>query len=134
VTRTNADIVRGGFDALERLDMDAFVADWHPEVVWDVSGYDGWPGDRTAYRGKGEILAEFANFLTRLESQHIDMHEIREVGDDCAIALYHETRRMHDVPEPIEVDVGIVYLMRDGQILRMEVYTGHDRAREAAGL
>ena len=55
----NVAIVRRGFDAFESKDMDAFVADWDPEV-------------------------------------------------------------------------GILYTLRDRRVRRMEVYTGHERARRAA--
>ena len=42
----NVEIVRRGFDAFETMDMDAFIADWHPDVIWDVRGYRDWPGSR----------------------------------------------------------------------------------------
>ena len=40
------ELVRRGFDAFETMDMEQFTAGWAPDVLWDVSGYDGWPGSR----------------------------------------------------------------------------------------
>ena len=36
-------IVQRGFDALETADMDAFTADRHPHVVWDLTHHETWP-------------------------------------------------------------------------------------------
>ena len=44
-------IVQRGFDAFETADMDAFTADWHPDVVWDLRHHETWAGDRYEYVG-----------------------------------------------------------------------------------
>jgi ketosteroid isomerase-like protein len=131
---SNVDIVRRGFVALETLDLDALVAGWDPDVVWDVSGYDGWPGEHTVYRGPATILAEFGRFMTTIESQEVDVKEIRELDPSRVLALYTEVRRDRRFTEPTTLDVGIVYTLAEGRIVHMAVHTGHDRARRAAGV
>lgn len=129
----NVEIVRRGFDAFETMDMDAFTADWHPDVVWNVEGYKDWPGSRHEYRGAPEILAEFANFLGSVRSQHLSGLEVVALDEERVLAIYVERRITEDNPIPVDLDVGILYwLQDDGQIVRIEVYTGHDEARAAA--
>lgn len=59
---SNVDVVRRGFVGFQKLDMDAFVADWARDVVWDVRGYKDWSGTKTQYRGAHEVLAAFASY------------------------------------------------------------------------
>ena len=128
------DIVRRGFDAFETADMAVFMADWAEDVVWDVSHYDGWPGDRTSYQGAADILGAFGQFLAQMRVQRIDMHEISELPDGRVIAIYSETRGFVDSTEEETVEIGILYWLEDGVIERIEVHTGHASARAAAGL
>jgi ketosteroid isomerase-like protein len=130
----NEDVVRRGFAAFDTLDMDAFVADWHPDVIWDVSRYEGWPGDRVEFRGVADILAHFAEFHRDAHGLTVDIHEIRALDDERVIAVYTETRRDDDSDTRTSTDIGIVYRLEDGKVTRMEVYTGHQAARRAAGL
>jgi len=127
------ELVRRGFDAFETMDMEQFTAGWAPDVLWDVSGYDGWPGSRECYRGAAEILAEFGSFMTTVRSLRIDVHEVRRVGERV-LALYTEYRRDEGQADEAVLDIGIVYTFDGGEIVRMDVHTGHPNARTAAGL
>ena len=129
----NVDIVRRGFEAFQTMDMDAFTADWHPQVVWNVEGYRDWPGTQREYVGAAEILAEFAKFLGTVKSQHLSGLEVEALDDERVLAIYVERRITEDNPIPVDLDVGILYWLDDaGAITRIEVYTGHDDARRAA--
>ena len=122
------DVVRRGYDAFADLDMDRFVADWHPEIVWDVSGYEGWPGQATTYTGADDILSEFANLMTHKGGVTIEDLRLEALGGGRVIALYRECFRDRDTGEPQTQDVGIIYLVLDGLVERVEVFTGHDAA------
>jgi ketosteroid isomerase-like protein len=127
------ELVRRGFDAFETMDMEQFTAGWAPDVLWDVSGYEGWPGAEHQYRGAAEILAEFGKFMSTVRSLRVDVHEVRRVGDRV-LALYTERRRDEGQAEEAVLDIGIVYTLDGGEITRMDVHTGHPNARRAAGL
>jgi ketosteroid isomerase-like protein len=130
---SNLDIVRRGFDA-ETMDMDAFTADWAPDLVWDVHGYEDWPGDKTQYTGAPEILAEFGNFMGSVRALEVTDLEITELDDNRVLATYHERRINEGESQPVHLDIGIVYEFDgEGTITRIEVYTGHDQAKRAAG-
>ena len=119
---------------MDDLDMEALVADWDPEVVWDVSDYDDWPAEQTAFRGPGEILTAYARFMAGAETLSVDLHEITEVDDSRVLAVYTETRRAAGASEPSQIEVGIVYTLREGRVVHMSVHSDHARARHAAGV
>jgi ketosteroid isomerase-like protein len=131
----HVEIVRRGFEAFETMDMDAFVADWHAKLVWDVSGYDHWPGSKTSYTGPAEVLQEFGNFMGSVRALEVTDLEVTPLDEpNRVLATYHERRINEGEAEPVHLDIGIVYEIEDGVITRIEVYTGHERARKAAGL
>ena len=131
---SNAEIVRRGFEAMDNLDMDAVVADWSDDVVWDVSDYDDWPAEQTAFRGAAEILTAYGQFMAGAETLSVEVHEVIEVDDERVLAVYTETRRAAGADEPQQLDVGILYTLRGGRIVHMAVHSDHARARRAAGL
>ena len=116
------------------MDMDAFTADWHPQLVWDVSGYDGWPGSKTSYVGAPEILQEFGGFMSTVRMLQVTDLEVVPLEDGRVLATYHERRINEGADEPVHLDIGIVYELDSETITRIEVYTGYERARKAAGL
>jgi ketosteroid isomerase-like protein len=128
------EIVRRGFEAFETMDMDAFTKDWHERLVWDVSGYDGWPGSKTRYVGAPEILQEFGGFMSTVRGLQVTDLEITPLDDGRILATYHERRINQGDTEPVHLDIGIVYELDRDTITRIEVCTGHERARKAAGL
>ena len=120
----NIEIVRRGFDAFQAMDIDAFVADWHPELVWDVHGYEDWPGTKAQYKGTPEILAEFANFMGSVRALEVTNLEITPLEPNRVLAIYDERRINEGDAGPIELHIGIVYELTGGKITRIEVYTG----------
>jgi ketosteroid isomerase-like protein len=130
----NEQIIQRGFDAFETADMDAFTADWHPEVVWDLTHHQTWPGDADRYVGHGDILAAFAQFLSGAQTLRLDIHELRELPDGRVMALYTEWRREMGETEPVAIEMAIIHSIENGKVRHMEVHTGHDSARRSAGV
>jgi ketosteroid isomerase-like protein len=134
VTERSVEIVRRGFEAFETMDMDAFTANWHPRLIWDVSGYDGWPGSKTEYVGAPEILQEFGGFMSTVRGLQVTDLQVTPLVDGRVLATYHERRINEGEAEPVHLDIGIVYELDGDTITRIDVYTGYERARRAAGL
>ena len=131
---SNVDIVRRGFDAFQKLDLDGFTADWRPDVVWDVRGYENWPGDKTEYSGIAEVLAEFAHYLGTARSFEVKGHDVFALDQNRVLGLHHEYRVNEGESQPTHVEIGSLYeLDLEGKVTHVEVYTGHDNARKAAG-
>ena len=131
--QTNEEIVRRAFDSFQHLNLDGFTSDWHQDVVWDVSGYDGWPGEKTTYRGTGEVLDGFAHYLAGAKGFETRDHEVISVDDARVLGLHHERRTKED-GTPMNLEIGVVYHFAGDQVVRADVYTGHAKARKAVGL
>ena len=126
-------IVQRGFDAFESADMDQFTADWHPQVVWDLTHHETWAGDARKYVGAAAILEAFGKYLAGVQTQRLDMHELRELPDGRVIALYTEWRREPGQAEAEPVEMGIVYTLEGDKVRRMQVHTSFAAARATAG-
>jgi ketosteroid isomerase-like protein len=123
---TNEEIVRQGFESFQRLDLDGFTKDWHPDVVWDLTNYEGWSGDKTTYKGTAEVLAGFADYLGSAKSFEVSGLEVKAIDDERVLGLHLERR---DLTKTIEI--GVIYELRGGKITNVEVFTGHAKARAA---
>jgi ketosteroid isomerase-like protein len=130
----NVEVIRRSFDAFESKDMDAWVADWSDDIVFDVSGYEPWAGESKHFGGHMEILEFFGAMMAGVRVLEVDVHEVAAVDDHRVIAVYTETRQESDAPAPHDIQVGIVYRMRDGKLAHVQVFSDHTAARRAAGL
>ena len=118
------EIVRRGFEAFETMDMDRFTADWHPELVWDVSGYKDWPGSKTTYVGAPEILQEFGNFMGSVRALEVQDLQITARDDGRVEATYKERRINEGDDQPVILHIGIVYDFGEQDLItRIEVRT-----------
>jgi ketosteroid isomerase-like protein len=134
VSRRNIEVVRRSFEHFEAADMDAWTAQWNPDIVFDVSGYEHWDGEKKVYRGATEILEFFGAFMGGVKVLRVNVHDLREVGEDRVVAIYTETRRGPDDPEPFDVPIGIVYTLEDERFAHVEVHSSHEGALRSAGV
>jgi ketosteroid isomerase-like protein len=131
---SHEEIVRRAFNSFRHLNLDGFTSEWHRDVVWDVSGYDGWPGEKTEYRGTHEVLDGFAHYLAGARGFEAGGHEVIGVDDARVLGLHNERRVNEGNDTPVMIEIGVVYHFADGRVVRADVYTGHAKARKAAGL
>jgi ketosteroid isomerase-like protein len=126
---TNAEIVTRGFEGFGDADMEKFTSDWAQEIVFDVSNYERWPLDQTEFQGVEEVVFVFGQFMANVRSLEVHNLEVTEIDDDYVLAVYDEVRREHGSDEPVELKIGIVYRLRDGQLVRVWVFTDQELAR-----
>jgi len=124
---TNEATIRQAFESFQRLDLDGFTKDWSPDVIWDLSHYDGWTGEKTQYEGTAEVLAGFADYLGSATSFEVSGLRVEPIDDTHVLGLHLERR---DLTKTIEI--GVVYELHESKVTRVDVYTGHDKARRAA--
>jgi len=133
---SRAAAVREAFEGFQRLDMDAFTAAWHEGIVWDMRGYENWPGEKLEYEGEAEVIAGFAGYLGAVKSLQVSGLEVTELEDGRVLGV-HVERRTYESGDDTILNIGTIYEFGGpggAEITRVEVYTGHARAREAAGL
>jgi ketosteroid isomerase-like protein len=127
VRERNVEVVRQSFEAFQRLDLDGFTQHWRPDVVWDVTHLEGWPGDRTTYTGTADVLKGFADYLASARGLEVGDLEVTPIGDTHVLGLHLERRE-----RTTTIEIGVIYELDDGQVTHARVFTGHDKARQAA--
>jgi hypothetical protein len=123
---TNEATIRQAFESFQRLDLDGFTKDWAADVVWDLSHYDGWTGEKTQYNGTAEVLAGFADYLGSARSFEVSGLKVEPIDDTRVLGLHLERR---DLTKTIEI--GVIYELHDHKVTRVDVFTGHAAARAA---
>ena len=103
----------------------------HPDFVWDVSNL-GWPGRLVfaGVEGANEFIAEWADAWDDWE---IEVEEYIDAGERV-VAIVNQRGRAKGTGVPVEMQLAQVWAFRDGQAIRMEMYSSLDEALEAAGL
>ena len=125
---THEDIVRESFEAFQRLDLDGFTRHWATDVTWDVTHLENWPQDKTTYTGTAEILKGFADYLAGARGLEVGNLKVEPIDDNRVLGLHTEWR----VSEGMEIEIGVIYEFAEGKVTRARVFTGHDKARQAA--
>ena len=129
----NVEIIRRSFDHFESMDVERWVADWDEDIVFDVSGYEPFTGEQKTYQGKLAILEFFGGLMAGTRVLKVDVERIESVDDDRVIALYTETRQEPGAAAH-DVEVGILYTLREGRMVHVRVFTDQAAALAAAGL
>ena len=125
------DLVRLGFEAIERGDMAVFdgmttadlVLVQPPEVP-----------DAKTYEGRGAIVESLEDWPKQWEDFRMDLIEIIDAGDEVAVSVTRHRGRGRE--SGIEMDFEVFYVQRgrDGKLARMEMFFKREQALEAAGL
>jgi ketosteroid isomerase-like protein len=126
---TNAEIVTRSFEGFDDSDMQKFTSDWASDIVFNVSNYEHWPLEQTEFQGAEEVVFVFGQFMSNVRSLDVENLEVSEINEDYVLALYDEIRREHGSDEPIELKIGIVYRLRDGELVRVWVFTDQGLAK-----
>jgi ketosteroid isomerase-like protein len=124
--------VREAMDALNRLDVEAFLALLSADVVWEEN--PDLPGLREIYRGRAEVRGWFEELLEVAESPHIELERITELGDDRVFTENFVSGRGKGSGVPVELRWWGVYWIAEGKIARRQVFWARAEALEAAGL
>jgi ketosteroid isomerase-like protein len=126
---TNTEIVTRSFDGFASADMDRFTSDWADDIVFDVSNYEFWPLEQTEFHGSEEVVFVFGQFMSNVRSLEVQNLDVAAAGPDHVLATYDEIRREHGSDEPVCLQIGIVYELRDGLFKHVWVFTDQERAK-----
>ncbi|MFL5906026.1 MAG: nuclear transport factor 2 family protein [Solirubrobacterales bacterium] len=120
-----------GIDALAASDMDALVAEYHPEVEFFMPPTaSAEPATHHGREAARKMLDETVEMLGGLAAE---VDEIVE-GEGRVLCLAHFTAVGSASGVPLRAKGAWIWEFRDGQISRVEFYVDWDEAREAAGL
>ena len=126
MSQEKIEILRHGYEAFNRRDIDAALEGMHPEVEWP-NMLEG-----TTIRGH-EAIREYWTKQFQLTSSRVEPEEFIEAGDRLVVVVHQVVRDQQGNPF-LDHRIGHVYAFRDNKIARMDVYESRDQALEAAGL
>ncbi|MEX2196486.1 MAG: nuclear transport factor 2 family protein [Thermoleophilaceae bacterium] len=131
---TNVEVVEGIYAPRFRV-WDAEVLDhmhahvWDPGIDWRA--IEGAPDDVGVMHGRDRLRRYYEEWIELFDAITLEAVEITDVGDHVA-ARVRVTARSRSGGVPTELDVSIVYTLRDGRILRGREYARWEEALAAA--
>jgi ketosteroid isomerase-like protein len=133
MSEENVEAVLQGIEALNRRDVDAFVALVSPDVEWEDSVF--WSEHARIYTGEAELREWFNQVvLEPWESVHFEVEEIAEAGDDRVFFGGLLTTRGKGSGVETQVRGWSVVWITNGKTTRRQVFLDRAEALEAAGL
>jgi ketosteroid isomerase-like protein len=128
MSQENVELVRRGIDALNRGNLDEWLATFSPDVEWHTTGEFA---DERVYRGPGGVDRLWAQLREDMEELSISASDIRAVGDRMFVAGALRGRGKRS-KAGFEQPFWFALTFRDGLIVRVEAYLDPEQALEAA--
>ena len=131
MSQENVEVVRRGYE--HWFATGEFLAGInHPDFVWDMSTFRGWP-ERQTYPGIDGAREFLADWTEAWEDLVIEVEEYIE-AEERVVTILSQHGRSKTTGLPVEMRFGQVWTLRDRQQLRMQMYASPEEALEAAGL
>jgi ketosteroid isomerase-like protein len=133
MSQANVELVRGSWEAWERGDMEAIFAFYDPAIVWDQT-YAGTADMPSLYHGHDGIRRFFRDVLAPFESYYAHAEEFIDAGEAVVVRFRQGGRGKQSGAEVEMQPYWLVYRLRNGRVVRIEVYNDQGEALKAAGL
>jgi len=136
MSRENVELVRRAYELFNEGGPDAVIRAgiWSPEIVFDFSPSE-IPG-LGVYHGHDEVRAFFEEDwfgAFPFEEWAVVLDELVDHGDQ-AIARHRQRGLGASSGAAAELEQGLIYTLRDGLIVRVEIYGDPEKALKAVGL
>jgi ketosteroid isomerase-like protein len=122
-------LVREGFDAFRRGDIDALLAILDEDV--EVFMPPDLPNSGT-YRGHSGYRKWVAQWLEAWDDFTPTITRVEPVGNRHVLARVHQTARGKGSGIEVEMDIAYLFDVRDGRAAAMHLYVTPDEAVEVA--
>jgi ketosteroid isomerase-like protein len=132
MSQENVEIVRLGWGAWSRGDMDRLFAFLAEDVVYDTSHLRDWPeGEYIGHAGFRRFLTEWLEVWDAFE---VGVDEFVAVSDGRVVALFWQRGVGRHSGLAMDAEWAQIHTIRDGKAARIEVYDSRSDALEAVGL
>jgi uncharacterized protein len=131
VPSASADLVRRGYEAWNRGDVEGVLTSLDPEIEWH--GYTHLP-ESGALAGRDEVRVWLERFLDAWEQLDIEVTELIEAGDQVVVAFVRFQGRGKG--SGVQVEGGVdahLWTVRNGRIVAVKLYQGTREGLEAVG-
>jgi ketosteroid isomerase-like protein len=132
MSQENVELVRSTYAAYNEGDWEGARDAYHPDVVWDLSTYEGWP-DTTEFFGPDAVIDWQRDWASIYSNYFSKIDRIFDSGDQVVV-FARQGGREHDSTELVEMVWAQVISFRDGRIVRVQNYSDRAKALEAVGL
>ena len=134
MSQENVEVVQRAVEAWNADDLDAFLAELHADLEWHPSIEPGLEGTATIYRGHDGARKAWREYRgeawERLTSRP---QEVRDLGESVLLLGRIEfTARTTGIE--FSQEIGELFELRGGKIVRARDFLTHADALEAAGL
>jgi ketosteroid isomerase-like protein len=134
MSRENVETVQRAVEAWNADDLDAFLAQLDADVEWHPAIQPGLEGNATTYRGPDGAREIWRQDRGEAWERLINRpHEVRDLGDSV-LALGHLELTARTTGIEFSQEVGEVFDLRAGKIVRIRDFLTHAEALAAVGL
>jgi ketosteroid isomerase-like protein len=127
----SSQIVREALEAFANQGVDGMTTFWHPDIDWRA--IEGAPDDVGEMRGVPALRGYYEEWIDMFDDLTLRLEEVRDVGDDRAVARQRVTGRAKLSGAETELTYAVVYTIRDAKIVRGREYMTLEQALAAAG-
>ena len=132
MSQENVNLVRSAYAAYNEGDWEGARNVYHPEVIWDLSTYEGWP-DTTEICGADAVIDWLRDWASIYSDYYSSIDQIFDSGDRVVV-IARLGGRERDSSESAEMVWAQITTVRDGKIVRVQNYSDRRKALEAVGL
>src|SRR5215207_1823738 len=133
MSQENVEIVRRGWEAWVRGDLDALLELCDPAVEWDTIHMEGWPED-AVYFGRDGVRRFLEEWLASWERFESGAEKILEAGGDRVVVICWQQGFGPGSEVPVHMNWAQICTLQRGLVCRVEAYSDRAQALEAAGL
>ena len=128
MSKENLELIRAGFAAHNRGDLDALQEVYDPEVVFETLLLG-------THRGNAAIRLIYEENQKTLAGYDVEPVELIDSGDQVvAVAQVKGAGPVSQVPMEERDQFAFLFTIRNGRVVREQAFRNRDEALEAAGL
>lgn len=127
----NVEVIRRLFEQWATGDLTAEGFD--PDIEYSRIGADT-PDMEGRWLGRDEMSTAMRDYLRAFSDLRIEAERIIDLSGDRVLVLSRQTARGKQSGVPIEHEIGDLFTLRDGKIVRYDTYWDRAEALKAAGL
>jgi ketosteroid isomerase-like protein len=132
MSQENVDVVLDQFAAVNERDFPRAMSHYAEDVVLVVAP-EAFLESGT-FRGRDAVGSWFGNWFATFEQGYrFEIQEARDLGDSVLLVADHSGRGRASGIE-VHGETGYLYGLRDGRIIRAELFPSGEAARQAAGV
>ena len=130
MSQENVEVVRGMYEATNRGDPDAALEALAPEIEIHLAGV--FPDLEPVYRGHEEVRKWMQLTREPWEQLLVEPDRVIDLGARVLVLAHFQVTGREGIE--VQRPVGHLWTMRNGRAVRMDAYSDHQTAVEAAGL